>query len=136
MHCMPVTTDSLQLLLTGNFSGGIADLLFFPLKFQTNQGSYEPAGCVNGNGCTVPEPGMAGLLLIGLLGLTGITVLRRKKSTSHLSVITQTAPVRRCLCVKPPLLSLLQCLQQFLVYTAEATVTHHQHVITGGDHGY
>ncbi len=72
------STDSLTLLLTGNFGSG-ADLTYFPIKFQTNQGSYEPAGCVNGNGCTtVPEPGMAGLLLIGLLGITGITALRRK----------------------------------------------------------
>ena len=74
-------TDSLKLLLTGNFSAGSADLIYFPIKFQTNQGSYEPAGCVNGNGCTtVPEPGIAGLLLIGLLGITGITVLRRKQA--------------------------------------------------------
>lgn len=77
-------TDSLQLLLTGNFSSGSTSLLYFPVKFQTNQGSYEPAGCVNGNGCTVPEPGMAGLLLIGLLGITGMTVLRRKKSPATL----------------------------------------------------
>jgi hypothetical protein len=75
------STDSLKLLLTGNFGSGSANLSYFPIKFQTNQGSYEPAGCVNGNGCTtVPEPGMAGLLLIGLLGITGITILRRKKS--------------------------------------------------------
>lgn len=75
------STDSLKLLLTGNFGSGSATLSYFPIKFQTNQGSYEPAGCVNGNGCTtVPEPGLAGLLLIGLLGITGITVLRRKKS--------------------------------------------------------
>jgi hypothetical protein len=58
-------SDYIQLLLTGDFSSGLAELLFFPAKFQTNQGSYEPGGCVN---CaSVPEPSVLSLLGIGLM---------------------------------------------------------------------
>lgn len=70
-------SDYLQILLSGDFSGGTADLLFFPAKFQTNQGSYEPGGCVDGNGCTsVPEPSVLALLGIGLV-LIGFSQRRR-----------------------------------------------------------
>jgi len=59
-------TDTLSLLLTGSF-GDTAELLYFPLKFQTSQGSYEPGGCVDGDGCDgVPEPSILALLGIGL----------------------------------------------------------------------
>ena len=54
-------SDILQITLSGTF-GDTAELLFFPLKFQTNLGSYEPGG-------TVPEPSMVVLLAIGLLGM-------------------------------------------------------------------
>ena len=53
-------TDTFSLLLTGSF-GSSAELLFFPIKFQTSQGSYEPGGDV-----TVPEPSIVVLLGIGL----------------------------------------------------------------------
>jgi hypothetical protein len=70
-------SDYITLLLSGDFSGGYANLLFFPAKFQTSDGSYEPAGCVNGNGCTtVPEPSVPALLGIGLL-LVGAARARR-----------------------------------------------------------
>lgn len=67
-------TDSIQLLLSGDFSGGLAQLLFFPAKFQTSDGSYAPAGCVN---CSVPEPSILALMGIGLL-LIGL--MRTRKS--------------------------------------------------------
>ena len=63
-------SDSLQLLLTGSF-GDITEFLFFPLKFQTNNGSYEPGG-------NVPEPSILALLGIGL-ALIGFTHLRRNR---------------------------------------------------------
>ncbi len=64
-------TDFLQILLTGDFSGGTADLIFFPLKFQTNQGSYAPGG-------SIPEPTVLSLLGVGLLGIGMVTLGRRK----------------------------------------------------------
>lgn len=54
-------SDTFSLLLSGTF-GSSADLLFFPIKFQTNQGSYEPGGDV-----TVPEPSILALLGMGLV---------------------------------------------------------------------
>jgi len=71
-------TDSLQLLLTGTF-GSTTELLFFPAKFQTNQGSYEPGGCVNGQGCSsAPEPSILALLGIGL-ALAGFAFHRKSR---------------------------------------------------------
>lgn len=71
-------SDYITLLLSGDFSGGYADMLFFPAKFQTSDGSYEPAGCVN---CTtVPEPAVPALLGIGLL-LVGAARARQVLTT-------------------------------------------------------
>ena len=69
-------TDSLPLLLTGNFSP-ITELLYFPAKFQTNQGSYEPGGCVNCGG-SAPEPSILALLGIGL-ALIGFAHQRKNR---------------------------------------------------------
>jgi hypothetical protein len=63
-------SDSLQITLSGTF-GDTAEMLFFPIKFQTTLGSFEPAGCVDGDDCTtVPEPGILALLGIGLVGFS------------------------------------------------------------------
>jgi hypothetical protein len=70
-------TDSLQLLLTGNF-GSTTELLFFPAKFQTSQGSYEPGGCINCGGNNAPEPSILALLGIGL-ALVGFAHMRRSR---------------------------------------------------------
>ena len=64
-------SDILQITLSGTF-GDTAELLFFPLKFQTTLGSYEPGGTTS-----VPEPSMVGLLAIGLLGM--VVARRRMK---------------------------------------------------------
>jgi len=70
-------TDTVKILLSGDFSSGFAELLYFPLKFQTSNGSYEPAGCVNGDCTSIPEPTVPALLGIGLLLMT---ILRRRTS--------------------------------------------------------
>lgn len=72
--------DSLQILLTGNFSSGTVNLLYFPIKFQTSRGSYEPAGCVNCPRVQVPEPPVAVLLGAGLLLIAVADASRRRKS--------------------------------------------------------
>jgi hypothetical protein len=76
-------SDSLQLLLTGDFSKGYLNLLAFPLKFQTNLGSYESAGCINGEpACMpVPEPGITALLGLGLV-LIGLTRYRLQRNAA------------------------------------------------------
>lgn len=67
------SSDSLQITLTALTSfGASTDLLFFPAKFQTTLGSFEPGGTT-----TVPEPTMVGLLAIGLLGM--LVARRRMK---------------------------------------------------------
>jgi hypothetical protein len=51
-------SDSFTLNITGNFTNG-ATLAFFPLKFQTSNGSFEPAGQVDvgtTNVEAIPEP--------------------------------------------------------------------------------
>lgn len=72
-------TDSLQIELTSTtLFGSTIDLLFFPVKFQTSQGSYAAPGCVAGSNCTpVPEPPVP--LLLGL-GLLGIGLARRMRA--------------------------------------------------------
>ena len=54
-------TDSFQIRVTGDFSGGTADLLYFGTKFQTNVGSFEP-----GASAPVPEPSAALVFGIGI----------------------------------------------------------------------
>jgi len=63
-------TDSFRIQVTGDFSGGELDLLFFPVKFQTNIGSFEPGGGI------IPEPSAA--LLFGVGGLV-ISGARRRR---------------------------------------------------------
>ena len=63
-------SDTLQVLLSGAF-GTSADLLFFPAKFQTTLGSFEPGGSTS-----IPEP--SALVLMGL-GLLGLSFTRRWK---------------------------------------------------------
>ena len=64
--------DTLRIALAGTF-GNSVDLTTFPIKFQTNIGSYEFGGtdCVDCS-TSVPEPGMIALLGISLLSLVGI----------------------------------------------------------------
>ncbi|MBE9052996.1 cistern family PEP-CTERM protein [Nostocales cyanobacterium LEGE 11386] len=70
-------SDTLSVLLTANsgnnFSQG-ASLAFFPLKFQTSEGSYELAG-VPGNPTPVPEP----ITTLGFgVGVAGASLLKWK----------------------------------------------------------
>ena len=73
-------SDYLQLLLTGDFSKGFANLFAFPIKFQTNLGSYHAGGCINKDpACTpVPEPSISALLGLGLL-LIGLSRYRPRR---------------------------------------------------------
>ena len=63
-------SDSLQITLMGTF-GSSTDLLFYPAKFQSNLGSFQPGGTTN-----IPEPTAS--LLLGT-GLIGMMLLRRRK---------------------------------------------------------
>jgi hypothetical protein len=67
-------SDSLQVTLSGRFSER-TDLLFFPVKFQTSVGSFEPGGSM----VSVPEPGTLGLLCAGILGFF---VSRKRAATA------------------------------------------------------
>jgi hypothetical protein len=61
-------TDMLRISLfpeTGQF-GDSLELLFFPAKFQTTLGSFEPAGTPE---TSVPEPATLGLMALGMLTL-------------------------------------------------------------------
>lgn len=63
-------TDAFTLTIAGDFAGGTLDLLYFPVKFQTSRGSYEPGGAL------IPEPSAALLFGIGLL-LARVPLRRR-----------------------------------------------------------
>jgi hypothetical protein len=62
-------SDYLQMLLTGDFSKGFVNLTAFPVKFQTNLGSFHAGGCINRDpDCMpAPEPSVSPLLALGLL---------------------------------------------------------------------
>ncbi|MCW5617754.1 MAG: cistern family PEP-CTERM protein [Nitrosomonas sp.] len=76
----PGSTDSIVLAAAprSGVYGDSVDLLFFPLKFQTTWGSFEPAGVPTSGPSIqqIPEPGI--LTLIGI-GLFGLGVLRRRR---------------------------------------------------------
>ena len=63
-------TDSFQIRITGDFSDDMADLLYFPIKFQTNVGSFEP-------GALIPEPSAA--LVFGLGMVAASARMRRTR---------------------------------------------------------
>lgn len=62
-------SDYLRILLTGDFSNGFVDLTDFPMKFQTNLGSFHAGGCINRDPecMPAPEPSVSILLALGLL---------------------------------------------------------------------
>lgn len=62
-------SDYLRLLLTGDFTKGFVNLTSFPIKFQTNLGSFHTGGCINEDPDCIPtpEPSINVLLAIGLL---------------------------------------------------------------------
>lgn len=76
----PGETDSIVLKAIPRSSvyGDSIDLLFFPIKFQTAWGSFEPAGVPTSGPSIqqIPEPGI--LTLIGI-GLFGLGVLRKRR---------------------------------------------------------
>lgn len=67
-------SDHLGLTITGTFPGPMATLAAFPIKFQTQAGSFEFPG--GGGMEEVSEPGSLG---IALLGLTLATLLGRRR---------------------------------------------------------
>jgi hypothetical protein len=64
-------TDIFQIRVTGDFSGGTADLLYFGTKFQTNVGSFEPGAGL------IPEPSAA--LVFGLGMVVASVRMRRAR---------------------------------------------------------
>jgi hypothetical protein len=76
---VPGTSDVFQLIIFGNFSGGNVALSPFPIKFQTDGGSFEFGGSEGGgSGGVIPEPGTVLLLGSGLIGI-GLLQRRRQK---------------------------------------------------------
>jgi hypothetical protein len=71
-------SDAVTITLSGTFLT-TAELFFFPLKFQTSDGSYEPGGCIDGDCYTAPAPAILGVMGIGLMGMVFSTGLRRRK---------------------------------------------------------
>jgi hypothetical protein len=74
-------SDSFQVALSPrhfSFSHG-AVLAFFPIKFQTSAGSFEPPGAVGDPGPAIPEPTSVLLYVGGVLVVAGSAGLRRRR---------------------------------------------------------
>jgi hypothetical protein len=73
-------SDSFQIALSPrhfSFSHG-AILAFFPIKFQSSAGSFEPPGSVGSAGPPIPEPTSVLLYAGGVLVVTGAAGIRRR----------------------------------------------------------
>lgn len=77
--------DTFRLALTRSASTAAWNLNTAAVKFQTNMGSYEFAGCTTENQCArpptrIPEPGS--LALVGCVGLASALTAWRRRRTS------------------------------------------------------